>query len=175
MSRRRAFAPIAACASLSAIAAVLAPSAATATGKTAAAAAGCSTSTLVVWLDTQANGAAGSVTYNIEFTNLSTHTCTLGGYPGVSAVSLGSRQLGTSASRDTARRPHTVSLPPGHTRSASLRIVDAGNFPASSCHPVTAAGIRVFPPNQTVAKVIPFPFAACSRSGPTYLFVRAVH
>ena len=48
------------------------------------------------------------------------------------------------------------------------------DFPASQCKPVTAAGFRVFPPNQTRAKVVPFPFGACSASGPVYMFVRPV-
>ena len=45
----------------------------------------CATSGLVVWLDTQGDGAAGSIYYKLELTNLSRHTCTLLGYPGVSA------------------------------------------------------------------------------------------
>jgi len=39
---------------------------------------------------------------------------------------------------------------------------------------VSLNGFRVFPPNQTRAKVVPFPFGACSASGPVYLFVRPV-
>jgi Domain of unknown function (DUF4232) len=134
----------------------------------------CATSQLVVWLDTQGNGAAGSITYDVEFTNLSGHRCTLFGYPGVSAVNLAGSQLGSAASRDRARAARRVTLRNGGTATALVRIVDAGNFPSSSCRPVTAAGLRIFPPNQTAAKVIPFPFGACSRSGPTYLFVRVV-
>src|SRR6516162_7596320 len=42
-----------------------------------AAAPRCSTSGLVVWLDTQGNGAAGSVYYHLKLTNLSARTCTL--------------------------------------------------------------------------------------------------
>jgi hypothetical protein len=50
----------------------------------------------------------------------------------------------------------------------------AGNFPESACGRVRAAGVRVYPPNQTQAKVIPFPFDACSRAGPVVLGVNAV-
>ena len=35
------------------------------------------------------------------------------------------------------------------TATATLRIVEAGNFPPSACGTMTAAGIRVYPPNQT--------------------------
>lgn len=66
-----------------------------------------------------------------------------------------------------------VSLANDASDAVTLQIVEAGNFPASSCHLVTAAGLRVFPPNQRAAKVVPFPFAACSRSGPVYLTVHA--
>ena len=138
-----------------------------------AAAPRCSTSGLVVWLDTQGNGAAGSVYYHLKLTNLSVRTCTLFGYPGVSAVDLAGRQLGSAASRNAAHPPHLVTLARGATASAVLQIVQAGNFPASRCRPVTAAGLRVYPPNQTVAKVVPFPFSACSRRGPVYLIVQA--
>jgi hypothetical protein len=55
-----------------------------------------------------------------------------------------------------------------------LQIIQADNFSAASCHQVTAAGLRVFPPNQRASKVIPFPFRACSRAGPVYLSVQAV-
>jgi hypothetical protein len=134
----------------------------------------CATSGLVVWLDTQGNGAAGSIFYTLEFTNLSGHACTLAGYPGVSAVSLAGHQLGSAASRDTSHTPHTVTLASGATATSTLRIVEAGNFPNTACHEVTAAGLRVFPPNLTTSKVVPFPFSACSSTGPVYLTVRAV-
>jgi hypothetical protein len=153
---------------------VMAPGRGTAASASTARTPRCATSQLVVWLDTQANGAAGSVAYHLEFTNLSGHRCTLFGYPGVSAVNLAGRQLGSAASRDAARAARTVTLRGGGTASALVRIVDAGNFPSSSCGPSMAAGLRVFPPNQATAKVVPFPFAACSRGGPTYLFVRVV-
>lgn len=135
----------------------------------------CTTAGLVVWLDTEGNGTAGSVFYKLELTNLSGHTCTLRGFPGVSAVDLHGRQLGRAAAREgSGRPPHIVRLKDGATATAILRIVAAGNFPAATCHQTTAAGLRVFPPGQTTSKVVPFPFEACARSGPVYLSVRAV-
>lgn len=134
----------------------------------------CATSGLVIWLNTQGNGAAGSVFYQLELTNLSGHACTLHGFPGVSAVNLAGQQLGRAASRESGGAPHTVTLPNGGSATTTLRIVAAGNFPASACRQTTAAGLRVFPPGQSSSKVIPFPFEACSRSGPVYLSVRAV-
>src|SRR5215472_4306894 len=60
----------------------------------------CATSGLDVWLNTQGNGAAGTIYYQLEFTNLSGSSCTLFGFPGVSAVSLTGTQIGNAAFRD---------------------------------------------------------------------------
>ena len=140
---------------------------------TDAAVASCKTSGLVVWLDTRGNAAAGSVFYTLKFTNQSGQTCSLIGYPGVSAVDLRGHRLGSAGSR-TPSGVHLVSLPNGATASALLRIVQAANFPQSACHRVAAGGLRIYPPNQTASKVIPIPFEACSRTGPVYLSVKAV-
>lgn len=143
-------------------------------GEAAAATPGCATSGLVVWIETPGNGAAGSIFYKLRFTNLSGRTCTLSGYPGVSAVNLSGAQLGSSASRERPASPRRVTLAAGASASATLRIVEAGNFPASRCHRTTAAGLRVYPPGQSRAKTVPFPFEACARRGPTYLSVQPV-
>jgi hypothetical protein len=129
----------------------------------------CATPKLVVWLDTQGGGAAGSTFYHLQFTNLSGRPCTLDGYPGVSAINLSGHQLGSAASRNATRAPRRITLAAGATATAVLRIGEASNFPASTCHQTSAAGLRVYPPNQTTSKTIPFPFHACSRTGPVYL------
>jgi hypothetical protein len=134
----------------------------------------CQTAGLVVWLNTNGNGAAGSVTYNLEFSNLSGHTCTLRGYPGVSAVGLRGQRLGSAATHGTNFKVKTITLKSGDAATAALQIVEAGNYPASKCHLTTAAGLRVFPPNQTASKTVPYPFPACALSGPDYLGVQAV-
>lgn len=142
---------------------------------TTASASPCQTPGLVIWLDTQGNGAAGSIYYKLRFTNLSAHACTLNGFPFINGVSLTGGLLGKRAGFDHSSAPHTVTINKGHTATATLRIVEAGNFPASSCKPTTAAGLRVFPPNQQRSKTVPFPFAACSASnGPVYLSVSPV-
>jgi hypothetical protein len=145
-------------------------------GSTAASAGAppCPTSGLVVWLNTNGNGAAGSIFYRLQFTNQSGHTCTLIGYPGVSAVDLRGHQLGSPAGRNHLHSAKTVTLANGRTARAVLQIVEAGNFAPSACHRTSAAGLRVFPPNRTRAKLVPFPFSACARRGPVYLTVAAV-
>ena len=99
----------------------------------------CSASSLVVWLDTQGNGAAGSSYYDLQFTNLSRQACSLLGYPGVSATNLAGSQVGKAASRDAVHPAASVTLPAGGSAHTILRITDAGNYPKSACGPVTAA------------------------------------
>lgn len=135
----------------------------------------CQTGGLVVWLNTQGNGTAGTIFYTLNFTNLSGHACTLRGFPGVSAVNLRGKILGRAAGREPGQKVKTVTLTAGHTAHAVLGIVDVGALPATTCPPTTAAGLRVFPPNQKASKVIPFPFAACGgRGGPRFLRIRPV-
>jgi len=163
--------------SLRLIGATAAICAATVAAQPASAAPGttaCASSGLVVWLNTESDGAAGSIFYNLELTNLSGHSCSLTGFPGVSAIDLNGNQLGSAASRDTTHPSKTITLAAGATATAVLRIVEAGNFPSSNCGEVTAAGLRVYPPNRTAAKTIPFPFEACSKSGEIYLTVAPV-
>jgi Protein of unknown function (DUF4232) len=135
--------------------------------------ASCATSGLDVWLDTQGSGAAGTTYYYLNFTNLSGSTCTLFGYPGVSAVTLTGTQIGSAASR-SGSNPATVTLKNGATTHALVGIVNAGVITAPQCHPVTAAGLRVYPPNQTASRIAPFPFTACSKTGPVYVTVGPV-
>ena len=171
MSRRTAGLLGLAVAALSALGAGASPAAqARAAGQSSAT---CRASGLVVWLDTRGDGAAGSTYFKLKLTNLSGHMCTLAGYPGVSAVDLAGHQLGSAATRSSS--PMRVArLASGATATAVLRIVVAVNFPSSTCRPVTAAGLRVYPPNETASKVVPFPFRACSRKGPIDLNIAAV-
>jgi len=127
----------------------------------------CETPGLVVWLNTNGNAGAGSISYQMKFTNLSGHRCTLNGFPFVLGVGLAGHQIGRRASFNRSHPPLTVTLRAGKTATAVLKIDEVGEFPPSVCRPRTAAGFRVFPPNQTRSKMIPFPFAACSTRGPT--------
>jgi hypothetical protein len=154
-------------------AAVAVASIATSAAGGAHSAAGCATRNLVVWLDTNGDAAAGSVHYQLEFTNLSRHSCVLRGYPGVSAVDLAGRRLGAPASRNAGNPVRSITLAPGGNASAALKIANTDVFPSTTCSSTTAAGLRVYPPNQTASKVVPYPFRACSRPGPIYLQVGA--
>jgi hypothetical protein len=134
----------------------------------------CTTPGLVVWLNTNGNPAAGSFYYTLELTNLSGRRCVLRGFPGVSAVDLAGRRVGSAATRNPRTPVRTLVLPPGRTASAVLQVNDTGVFPAGACRPVTAAGLRVYPPDATASKVVPFAFRACSRAGRAYLHVESL-
>lgn len=122
----------------------------------------CSTSALVVWLDTAGSGAAGSVYFHLEFTNAGTRSCSLFGYPGVAAVTLSGLQLGAPANKNVTAAPKTITLGVGATGTATLQITDSGVYSRAACHPISAAGLRVYPPGQKAAKVVPYPFTTCS-------------
>ena len=147
----------------------------TANATTAATAHRCYASDLTVWLGTPGNGAAGSTYYDLELSNTSGGTCTLYGFPGVSANN-GGRQLGSAAGRDHSRPSSLVTLRPGGTSHVILQITDVGNYPSAVCKPVTAQVLRVYAPGAYSSINMPFQgsFRACSRRGPVYLHVTAV-
>jgi uncharacterized protein DUF4232 len=172
MSRRRwmAAAGIACAAILTPAAALAAP--AHPAAPRAAAAPACATSRLRVWLGVPGESAAGTTAYQLELSNISGRTCTLFGFPGVSAVGLGGRQLGTPAARDHADPTRLVTLGRGATAHVFLLITDPGFFPPTACHPAGAIGLKVFPPNNRIATVVFFSFRACAKTGPVFLRVR---
>ena len=170
--RRLAGAAAVACAAALIPVAALAATASPAAPAVAAGAPGCPTTGLVVWMNNE-QGTAGTFYSDLNFTNLSGHACTLRGHPGVSAVNLGGGQLGRPAAWPSATL-RTVTLANGATATAVLAITDVGVFPAGACHQVTAAGLRVYPPNQFTSKLVPYPFAACT-TGQVFMHVGAVH
>jgi hypothetical protein len=133
----------------------------------------CATSGLDVWLNTNGSTTTGHTGYQLQFTNLSGSTCTLFGYPGVSAVSLTGTQIGSAAGR-SGTTPQTVTLANGASTHALLMITNTGLFQPSMCHQVTAAGLKIYPPNQTQPRTVPFPFSACSKTGTSYLTISPV-
>lgn len=122
----------------------------------------CTTAHLEIWLGLgEGGGTLGSIYYPLEFSNVGHSTCTLNGFPGVSGFGSGGGQVGPAASRN-GQHHGTVSLAAGATAHAILRVVDAG---ALCSHPVTADGLKVFPPGATKSQSIDFSFAACAHSG----------
>ena len=156
-----------ACAVLAASATAGAETAATTTPR-------CKTPGLAVWLGVgSGGGAAGSIVYPLEFTNVSGHTCQLYGFPGVSAERAGS-QVGSAAGRDHSVPARTVTLRNHATAHAFLQITNVSAYPPTSCKAVTANGLTVYPPGAFTAADIPFRFRACSAKGPVFLSVQTV-
>ena len=121
-----------------------------------------------------AQGAAGSVYQVIDFTNISGATCTLFGYPGVSLVSGPPyAQIGLAAKRTNTAPVKQITLAPDATANALLQIVDALNFPASTCSPTKSTNLRVFPPNWTASVYLPYATEGCAKPVQT-LFIGAV-
>ncbi len=137
-----------------------------------AAGTGCATSALKVSLG-KPNATAGTTFFPLKFVNKSKRSCTMSGYPGVSAVTKSGKQIGKAAKRIQSKF-RTVTLAPGKQQSSSIGIVDTGNFSQSRCKPVTAAGLKVFPPNQAKAVTLKKKFSTCSSKASTSLTVRPV-
>src|SRR5690348_15539353 len=136
----------------------------------------CTAADLGAWVAvTQGNGAAGSIFYPLQFTNLSRHACAMRGFPGVSAVDRHGHQLGSPAGRDHVIPVRTVILAPGATAHAILRYSDATVSSAPGCHPTFSTfELRIYPPNQYRATYAAFGLEACSHAGPLYLGVEPV-
>lgn len=120
-----------------------------------------------------AQGTAGTVYYQLTFTNSSSTTCTMQGYPGVSFVTgSAGQQLGAPAARITGSAP-VVTLAPGHTATATLGIVEASNF-GSSCQLANVDGLRVYPPNNTAALFVAHSDQGCANTADVTLKIQPV-
>ncbi len=134
---------------------------------TAACATGNLTATVI---SGQGGAAAGSTYYPVNLTNSGSSPCSLFGYPGVSWVSGPSgSQIGQPATRNPVLTPATVVLAPGQTAHVTLQVVDAQNYDKSSCQPVTAHWLKIFPPGQFTALYVKFSALTCSAKLPSKL------
>ena len=159
-------------------AALLIPAVALAgTGRPAkpAAAPGCRQVQLEAWMASTPGVAAGTAYYQLEISNISARTCTLFGFPGVFAVDGNGVQLGSPAQRVGPDPVRLVTLARGATAHVELGIGTPQDFPAPSCHPVNAAGLRVFAPNDFLSLPLTFRgFQVCAKAGPKILSVSPV-
>ena len=114
-------------------------------------------------------GAAGSIYYPLDFTNISNHTCYLVGWPGVSATNVNGQQLGSAAVRDTSAPRQIVNLPHGGTAHAVLRYEDVQIDSSAGCKQTAAAFLKVYPPDQTSARRAFFSLPVCTVPGRVYL------
>jgi hypothetical protein len=109
-------------------------------------------------------GTAGSTYAVIDFTNISSLSCTLYGYPGVSlAGGKPVTQIGLAAAESHATARVLVTLTPGAVANALLQIVHAGNYPASTCGLATASYLQIYPPNQTTPIYLSYTSPTCAK------------
>jgi hypothetical protein len=145
----------------------------------------CATTGLEAWLGLAQTPGSASVTgigdrrtyYTLEFTNVSARSCSLYGYPEVSAYvgqGIGGTQIGSAAARDTSVRPQPVTLAPGQTAHSVLGVTSTGTFLSTACAQVTAAELRVMLPDQIRPAFVPIHLSACSKKGPEFLSVQAI-
>ena len=151
----------------------------------------CATSGLDAWVGLGGTGTASipgnghhlqadTTYYTLEFTNVSARTCSLDGYPDVSAYA-GSQVTGTvigsPAAHDTTIRPQPVTLAPGATAHSVLRVTGTNQFQPTACARVTAPELRVTLPDHGLRgrpAFVPITLPACSKKGPKFLSVQAI-
>ncbi len=113
---------------------------------------GCRTAVLKIEA-LRASGAAGHQYAFLQFTNTSTRTCSLTGYPGVQLVKAG-KPIGQPAVR-SGKPIRKVQLAPGHSVTAQL--VDA-----STCEADKSDSVAIYPPNRTERVVVPLSVRGCA-------------
>jgi len=80
----------------------------------------------------------------VALSNISARSCTLDGFPAVTALSAKGAKLGDAAAG--AGKKQLITLQHGQTAHFILDVTDVTIFPASSCGPVSAAALRVAAP-----------------------------
>ena len=121
---------------------------------------GCATAALAVALGGSGGAAAGTSSRFVLLTNRGSTPCALVGFPGVSLVAADGTQVGRSAVREgPAER---VVLAPGAVAHAELFPVNWKNYNPALCVPTPVAGVRVYPPGETVPAFVPEPGTGCA-------------
>jgi Protein of unknown function (DUF4232) len=129
---------------------------------------------LEVWVGRDlSQGAAGTLVFPLEFTNITGHAMTIRGYPGVSALNASGKQLGAAAGWDAVYPAKTITIPAGGTVHANLFYSDVLTSTPSN-KPATAAILRVYPPNQTTARTTYFSLPVTTKAGVVDLHVTVI-
>jgi Protein of unknown function (DUF4232) len=95
--------------------------------------------------------------------NVSTQACRTGGFGGVSLVTgPQGKPIGAPADRTEKGSARPIVLKPGQVATATLQVTNAGNYSAAKCMPKHAAGLRVYPPNETHSAFVAHGSPACA-------------
>jgi hypothetical protein len=134
----------------------------------------CTTGDLKTSIGNGGGGTAGAYYTVIDFTNTSSASCTLYGYPGVSLRDTRLALIGAPATRNATPAPSLVTLAPGAIANAILRMTDPSVYSTAECSPVTSAYLRIYPPNQTQPAELAFSGSTCSQASLKILAISAV-
>ena len=125
-------------------------------------------------------GATQHSIYDLRFADVSRAACTLRGYPGVSLVTAGNsggRPIGSP--RPLLLRGQgpvaTVTLAPGQRALALLGVAETVMFTGSSCIPVVAHWLRVYPPPSRQPVYVRIKIITCSWSPDQVLEISSVY
>jgi hypothetical protein len=107
---------------------------------------------------------AGTVWRPLQFTNKSSSSCVIQGFPGVSYVAGDDgHQVGAAAYRDGTKGA-PVTLPPGSTAYAAVGFTQVGNYDPADCKPTKVRGLRVYPPQETHSMYLANSGTGCANS-----------
>lgn len=132
----------------------------------------CKAASLTAATDATGGGAAGSVYEKLILTNSGTAPCIVEGFAGVSLTAdANGEPIGEPATRVTTTPVTKIELAPGKSAWAEIRYTQAGNY--GDCTKVPAAGLRIYPPNDTASLFVAEQHDACSNAGIKLLTVTA--
>ena len=132
----------------------------------------CKAGSLKATTDSTGGGAAGSVYTQLIVTNSGTEPCLLKGFAGVSLTAgADGEPIGAAATRDDSTPVTDVLLAPGKAGAATLRYTQAANYP--DCTRTPAAGLWVYPPDDTDSLFLAQPLDACANTEINLLIIGA--
>lgn len=119
---------------------------------------------------------AGSIDYEVLFTNAGGTACELRGTPGISVVASASGPRIGPAATGGQSGVTTLTLQAGDTAQAALRITNIGTDggPLPDCTVQRGAGYRVSPPHSSRAFFVEDPEAVACADGPAFMTIGPV-
>jgi hypothetical protein len=114
----------------------------------------------------QGDAAAGTAYRPVIFSNHSSRTCTMQGFPGISYVTGDDgHQVGPAAVRVGDKGP-VLTLAPNDRAQAQVGFTQVRNFETGVCKPTDTRGLRIYPPHDTASMFLPLPGTGCAGNPP---------
>jgi hypothetical protein len=133
----------------------------------------CRTSQLAVTRVDQGGSGMMKSDNSLQVTNISPTSCTLHGFPTVTAVGDDGLTLTQPAATD-GQVTGPVTVPPHGTAVAPMLIMQTAAYDARQCTPAQAKGLRIYPPGQNIALFLAEDLTVCAQGGPNTLRVRSI-